>query len=98
MIKPGDVRTISMSDYVGSKGKRLEDYDTVGVHIGGVYIDSGTTFATTPDERMARAAPLNSEAIVELRIAIAPGETKTGYIFSAHGTALIPKEMMRNEG
>lgn len=85
-FSPDKILTISARDYVEMQGKRLCDYDAQGVHAVEELSCLGQNY-------FMKLVPTNAEVVVDYRVAAA-GKSYSG-VYSASGTALIPKDDRR---
>jgi hypothetical protein len=83
------ILTVSARDYCEAMGKRLADYELVGVHARNGFTNH---ILSMLDEVFAQAVPLSAEVVVEYKIAAAIGGASSIYTQCyAYGTALIPR-------
>lgn len=87
------ILTISASEYSQMSGKNLSEYIPVGVHADSI------NYWVDPTDYFASFVPKEAEIVVNYQInrslgeykESGPGTNARGIQFTAHGTALIPK-------
>lgn len=82
------ILTISARDYADLVGKKLEDYEAVGMHITEI-ISAGTMFERLTEEFASRVQK-EVEVVVDYKASI--GGREYNFIYHVSGTALIPKK------
>lgn len=85
--------TVSLTEYCASKGKQPSDYELKGVHVD----DDALEHSTTLIGCFRLKVPIDAEAVVEFRYALAGGVWdlfgSTRFLDQyASGTALVPKK------